>query len=902
MVRLASELTAIEDELRRDGTVSLKTPDVWGDGSLTFFIQEYERLMAKDIKDDFKAELQGFIGRSDQLALQSTTALGIAAGGAGVSPPTLTIDNTSSNTVSNDAVGRPPVSFGDKTTGEALGLALEPTEFTRQHSVFINFNQALRRRNMVGDNARAPGYAVYKFRIPVSVLPGRETSQGHAAVVNLRARLVIDEAHLREMFPRLVIAEAVDYCGPKTLFATMDTAVPSQQGPRMQLYGAPTAPPRVPLDAQEILSRHIHNVAEVAKQYFFPEEELRTSKPYRDSRKLADLRAFLFNYYEQIHLELMDRRAYETLAANLSDLDKPKTWPHAIQTAIGGTFPQCSSCRDCVDASGACRKSGTYSAAFILCWFSLQTHENMKQIFQSLKEQQLISDEDYEQVNSNFVIFFHPDRSREESVRLWREMIEHTFPVHVFALDPELDEQNIYDSFERRRLLQLALAINIANGGFGLEQRLKLSRQLELEMASIDLNRTIVGFTHGNDTFGWYFRPRLQSPPTESNNIAAAMRTLWSTGPTEHYDLKHRELEPGIRECEAIIVLPSIATRVAFDVTTNWERLTKPGATKRSYEEMISLGQRLHQLKFDAVRVRDQDCFRPGDYERMLSRIEQMDKMLSMQSLTVDIPFEYEVAAADLFSKGNAHLKPELRDFYGLEYLEPDGEAAFVFVTGKNFHPTLTHAIVGGSESHSIDESTDGTRADVEVVSRQLLRVKIKELNGNLSKEAGFVLRVATPAGISNGLLISRTPEPPSESAEPALFHLKDVADWQAKASGTGVKIVASCRKVKIAAERKTALAVMDKTADIILTFSIEREGSPTLSLESTAFRAVEFKSGTLTIETDRIAQDLALWLADVCPQRPFAAEIRFKICVDGLSPFPCEGEITVRGGGKPKN
>ena len=39
LMRLASQLTAIEDELRRDGTITVKTPDVWGDGSLIFFIQ-----------------------------------------------------------------------------------------------------------------------------------------------------------------------------------------------------------------------------------------------------------------------------------------------------------------------------------------------------------------------------------------------------------------------------------------------------------------------------------------------------------------------------------------------------------------------------------------------------------------------------------------------------------------------------------------------------------------------------------------------------------------------------------------------------------------------------------------------------------------------------------------------
>ena len=63
-----------------------------------------------------------------------------------------------------------------------------------------------------------------------------------------------------------------------------------------------------------------------------------------------------------------------------------------------------------------------------------------------------------------------------------------------------------------------------------------MSRQLALDMAAIDLNRTTVAFGHDNDTFGWYFYPRIQSPPTEKSNIAATARLLWSGGPTEHYD------------------------------------------------------------------------------------------------------------------------------------------------------------------------------------------------------------------------------------------------------------------------------------------------------------------------------------------------------------------------------
>lgn len=347
-------------------------------------------------------------------------------------------------------------------------------------------------------------------------------------------------------------------------------------------------------------------------------------------------------------------------------------------------------------------------------------------------------------------------------------MIEENFPIHVFALDPQVEEQNVYDAFNRRLELQLALAIGVAQRRFGLSQRLAMSRQLELEMATIDLNRTAVAFTHGNDTFGWYFRPRVQAPPTESTNIGALVRTLWSTGPTEHYDMKHRKLEPGIRECEALVAMPSFVTQVDFDITTNWEKLHKPGATKRSYEEMIALGSRIHTLRQQLYAVTDQDCYRPGDFSRLASRVEQMEKMLALQTHSVNVPYEYEISGTDLFDTGDAHLRPVLHDFHGLEYVkEGIKEEVHVFLTGKNFHPTLTHVIIGGSESHST------VPGEVEVISRELLQVKIKTLNKELSDKE-FVVRVGTPAGLSGPLTIPGKRTSPKKTG----FGLSEEPKW----------------------------------------------------------------------------------------------------------------------------
>ena len=47
---------------------------------------------------------------------------------------------------------------------------------------------------------------------------------------------------------------------------------------------------------------------------------------------------------------------------------------------------------------------------------------------------------------------------------------------------------------------------------------------------TIDLNGTAVGFSHGDDTFGWRFYPRFQTPDVESN-ATVFFRDLLIGGP-----------------------------------------------------------------------------------------------------------------------------------------------------------------------------------------------------------------------------------------------------------------------------------------------------------------------------------------------------------------------------------
>ncbi|WP_372717761.1 hypothetical protein [Novipirellula sp.] len=812
VLHLASELTRIEDEIRRNGSITVKAPDVWGDANLMSSIQEYESVMADSV-DDFDEVLSAYLARSDQAEFQSAT--GVAAGAAGgfsadTGAPTPLTQQQVNQLVLPAVGGSSGANIPNQLPGELLeklisaappkskGVGVEPTELLRQESTYIQVNQALRRRNMGDERSRQAGYGLYKFRVPISVLPGRQTHEGYSAVVNMRARLAVDAAHLRYTFPKLVVADVVDdlsvYIHGKWKDLTAEDAKDGksdclQSSVSMQTRLEPVGyfdeddDPKIGQKVQpelNMMDASIQlDVPGIRTQEIYGHESVLAiaklaGSQFKDGQpKLAELRNFLFENLTQQY-EMLRRQKLLSLAYD----DPAYPIPYVIADAANDVAKGCdvTSAR-CAWVNVASSQTCIGENALIAWPLALQAgllDHNIKRMIEGLALEGKISQSDAALAES--VYFFQEEVTpQEDVVRLWEMVIQENFPVHVFALDPQVEEQNVYDAFSRRREMQIALAISVARGSLNTAQRVDMSRQLALDMASIDLNRTAVAFSHDNDTFGWYFYPRVQSPPQERNNVAALARLIWSTGPTEHYDQKHLSLEPGMRECEVLIAMPSFVPHVEFDVTTNWERLTKPGATKQSYEEMVALGGRIHRLRGNLRDAKDAQCFRPGDYARLISRVDQLEKMLSLQSYEVNVPYAYEQSGTTLFNKGDVQLRPVLHGVYGLDFVttaEDEGKTTHFFLQGQNFHPTLTHVIVGGAESNSYSSETE---ADVQVISRELIRVKVNGLSAKLSKDGKFVVRCGTPAGLSNPLWVDAKAAAPPKTAVPD-FVLKNSA------------------------------------------------------------------------------------------------------------------------------
>jgi hypothetical protein len=259
--------------------------------------------------------------------------------------------------------------------------------------------------------------------------------------------------------------------------------------------------------------------------------------------------------------------------------------------------------------------------------------------------------------------------------------------------------------------MQMAMAMAFASGRSNGQALARYARRLETDLATISLNKTAVGFTHGTDTFGWRFYPRIQPPPTRGN-LATLTDTLCGTSSTTR-DLTTRRLEPGMRECTAIVVMPSFVPFVTFDVRTNWFSLTHPKVTDQSMRQAMLLSRSVKSMQQTAARCcRSGDACRDSDLAKLLRSIDQFDRTLPLQTMIAQIPAENTAGGFELFNTGITDLAPELIGWYGAQGVDPVGTTV-VFLVGKGFSVHDTNVIAGGRPVKTT------------LLSRQLLRAEI---------------------------------------------------------------------------------------------------------------------------------------------------------------------------------
>lgn len=340
------------------------------------------------------------------------------------------------------------------------------------------------------------------------------------------------------------------------------------------------------------------------------------------------------------------------------------------------------------------------------------------------------------------------DLEFQAATEAFQNYVRCRWPIIVFHIDPVNEEQNVRESSIIAREMAIAASLSLASGRMNFQQANRFNRMYQEQIEAIGLNRTVSGFSHSNDTFGWRFRPRVQTHKSQST-VRAFGETVLGRGPDAN--LREAALEPGMRECTAIVLMPSFVPYCDFDVRSNWFRLDNPRASDLSMHQSMQLSRSVRAMQECSSQcVQCAHLYRDGEVDRLMRRVHQLDRELPLQSMRAQIPYENTLGGFEMFSNGVTDLAPELVGWYGGPGIvlkqgepctaasansppapgasaDPDckcrvqsgeslGKGATVFLVGDNFSVHETRVIAGGLEL---------PREHVKLVSRQVLQVTV---------------------------------------------------------------------------------------------------------------------------------------------------------------------------------
>ncbi len=344
------------------------------------------------------------------------------------------------------------------------------------------------------------------------------------------------------------------------------------------------------------------------------------------------------------------------------------------------------------------------------------------------------------------------------------EYVKCRWPIRVFALDPVTQQQNVADSFSLRREMQLAIALAFKQQFANAQSLTRYMRRIEQDVRTIALNQTVVAFGAGDDTFGWRFLPRVQTPDVEGT-LTVLGRDLIAGGPNKDQGLQGRRMEPGMRECVALVVMPSFVKHVRFDVRTNWfplvpchvSKVFHTAHTPASMEKTVEWSKLIKSMEDSVMScVKDQHLYRDGEVQRLLKRSHQLSQELPINTMYAQVPYENTLGGFEMFASGVTDLAPELVGFYGAPGVDPNLPTE-LFLVGDNFSIHDTHLLAGNAKvkfkllSREVMQATipPGVRIEPRLCKP---RVTTYPCNEDGCNDPYVELRLATPYGVSTAL------------------------------------------------------------------------------------------------------------------------------------------------------
>lgn len=813
---IAKLLDHIDKELQAYGRVLVKSPDVYGQNRLTQYKIAFEDAF-RTKHEDFQLLINSSRRTRDFASLVSILAMNAALpGGTKVENNGNRNFNMIMPGIANNPLQVPAVA-GNQLTAPGLpalrnfedeGIGLEPTIAADEEARFLNHVFQLRRTNSTDDRHDLPGYGLYMLRVPVSILPGAKTLRGRGAVATLSLKHDLSSELLPVTFKNVLVLETTYLLKALLIDQIYFNERNRANRARGVEGGIETPGPAEPLsrgnpgdsvNAAGYQSARLDDADRFRPRAMFPPPTPTAGNASMTDTQVAfdaigneQARVLVIEAIEFIKGAAggVDSLLLNWLSGRLDNASRllrdqalagnPHLQPPGVQRlrnlVLGRRYVELASLREeylgqLKTDRGAMENSPDEILSFVLMVQAAYLDQLIK------TDMAIVARRVSRRFDDGFCSFSDPSIfsfmdpiPTEEARAAFADYVAAKWPIHVFTLDPMTDQQNQIDILSLRTDLQLALAIGIANGTIDAEQVTTFSRSLERELAAIDLNRTVVGFGAGEATFGWRFSPRIQTPPIQTTPRRAFSTVFGAGGLSREYDLNNRQIEPGPRECTAIVVAPNFVPRLRMTSTTNWFDLANPCADELiENADMMRLSRkaRLARVAFD--NLYDSHKYRPGDLEWLSDRLDQIEAQLPMNQLDVQLPFEGDLLASEMFDSTNSALKPRLLAWYGDPVKQ--GEESSVFLYGNGFHITEMKVIVGGVNLPQTDADDH-----VDSISYNTIRIKIPanarpiRVNGVHPKETRLVypVYVATPNGISNPLLIETQPRTSASNPPPA--------------------------------------------------------------------------------------------------------------------------------------
>lgn len=695
----------------------------------------------------------------------------------------------------DDNITRTALRPGMAPTFKEKVLSLEPTVLLDQKARYLNHLNQIRRINEGDDTVDSPGYALNLIRIPVSVFPGKLTKTGFGAEVTMTLEPHLGDELLPTTFRNLVINDLVDQLGlpltqyingtylPPTIAkkvasdkpltekeaartqrtlmtmgisniklkpneavddasvkAAIAAAATPQQPPRPTVPVTKLRRARLPFPPSQMLDIYGSDLAKqvVDEAYETFERDPASNYPCEDKLyvHLPDVQSFLQEELAAAHKFLAHPSNHDLWSFCSPEL------VHAVRSRQASTLLTMRT-NFLTQAEQLAGLPAIRPMTLALAWAVIVESALLNdQLIRDMKE--TASNKGCGCAPTQPLPYYHP-HPPAEARQAFNEYVRCRWPIHVFALDPATQQQNIADTFSARREMQLAMSLAFVSGQISARQMTRYARRIEFDLETIDLNNTAVGFSHGNETFGWRFYPRFQTPDIESN-LTVLARDLLLGGPGRSALIRQRRLEPGMRECVAVVIMPSFVPYATMHVSSNWFSLTHPKCKELGAADAMKLSRAIKSIQVCSQQVADSDCYRDGDLHRLMQRAKQLEARLPLQNTTVQIPYENTLGGFAMFNNGVTDLAPELTGWYGAPSVRLDAPTT-LFLVGNHFSVHQTQVIAGGVAV-----------TDKSMLSRQVMKVVIPPgVNLTEDDKAGRTyvdVHVATPYGVTPHLLI----------------------------------------------------------------------------------------------------------------------------------------------------